>query len=487
MRNGVYPASLTTAAAYVTARRGALLAAFPGATGVRLQYADGSPFDLAGQNGNGLLVQNSVRPVTIAEREALDDARLSRKFDIAGTHHDFAIGGYFAYIRETFQRYSAVVLEDVARRSRLLDLFAVDATGAVVGSQTQNGVSRYGSEFANGSGHSYTWAVYASDEAQLTDSFRVDGGIRYERVKTSGRSEGTKSVNLGDATTLADDNVLTGNGILTDFDRSFDQVGWTIGADWQFMDDAGAFARYTSAFRLPGVGSFITDPTARPVTQKIKLTEAGLKYATRLLSVFATGFLTDYDSYSISNNVFNPVTGGYDVRTEYADTRDYGLELEAILRPVEWFDVALNSTLQHSEFRNLRFTEIVAGQPVLRDYGGNRLLRIPAVSFRVTPGVNLINDRLRAQVDVEYYGKRYADAANTQKLPAYTVVNASIRFDITPQISVYGYGDNLTNEIGLTEGNPRSGELASGQAGDQFFIGRPIFGRNFRVAASYHF
>ena len=115
------------------------------------------------------------------------------------------------------------------------------------------------------------------------------------------------------------------------------------------------------------------------------------------------------------------------------------------------------------------------------------MLRVPKVSLRATPAVTLLDDRFRAQVDIEHYGSRYADAANTQRLPSYTVINASVRFALTPKVTLYAYGDNLNNSLGLTEGNPRSGELSSGQSGDQFFIGRPILGRSFRFAAMYQF
>lgn len=488
VRNGVYPAALSTAEAYIVARRPSLLAAFPGATSVLLRYVDtGEAFDIAGQNGNGLVLENSARPVSVDEKEFLDDLRLVHRFDLFGQSHDVAIGAYYAHISETFGRYSATTVQNVSGDSRLLDLVALDGTGQVIGAQTQNGVSRFGSEFANGTGKSDTFALYASDEWQLTPTLRIDGGVRYERIETDGEQEGSTSVDLGDAATLADNNVLTGNGVLTGFDRNFDQFGFTIGADWQFASVAGAFARYTRAFRLPSVGSFITSATARPVTQKIDLYEAGLKLSTGMVSFYATAFNTDYSSYAISNFAFNPGSGGYDQRTEYADTRTYGVELEGVIRPIEWFDFSANGTVQNPEFRNLRFTEFVGGAPVDRDYSGNTLLRVPEVSFRLTPAVTLLGDRLRAQVDVEHYTKRYADAANTSVLPAYTVLNASARFALTPRLNLYAYGDNLTNEVGLTEGNPRSGELSSGQASSQLFIGRPILGRSFRIAAAYAF
>lgn len=492
VRNGVYPASISTATAFLNQNRAALLAAFPGATTVQLRYSDtGEAFDVTGQNGNGDVFINAARPVTVDESEFLNDLRLAHSFDIGGMTHDVSIGFYYARIEETFQRYSASTLQDVSDNSRLLDLVALNGAGQVIGAATENGVVRYGSEFANGRGTQDTFALYAADEWQVTPQLRIDGGVRWETVKTRGAQEGSKTVNLGNAATLADNSVLTGNGIFTPFDQKFDKVGYTIGADWQFAPRAGVFARYTSAFRLPSVGSFITSATAVPRTQGIDLWEAGLKYQSRFASVYLTGFLTDFNSYGIGNTKFDPVTNGYVSQTVYTDTRAYGVEFEGTVRPTSWFDFTLNGTWQDPTFRNLRYDELttVNGQQTLvpRDYSGNQLIRVPKMTLRATPAVTLLGDRLRAQVDVEHYTKRYADAANISKLPAYTVLNASVRFNLTDQITIWAYGDNLTNELGLTEGNPRAGELTSGQANDLLFIGRPIVGRNVRFAVDFRF
>ncbi|MCS7493949.1 hypothetical protein, partial [Raoultella planticola] len=80
---------------------------FPGATDVQIRYADnGQAFNVANQNGNGDLFINAARPVTVWEREFLNDFRIAHKFEAAGTH-DFALGFYYANIDETFSRYSA--------------------------------------------------------------------------------------------------------------------------------------------------------------------------------------------------------------------------------------------------------------------------------------------------------------------------------------------------------------------------------------------
>jgi len=488
VRNGVYPASISTASALLASNLASIVKLYPTVTRLQLRYTDtGAAFDVANQNGNGDVFINAARPVTVDESEFLNDLRLAHRFQMGSMTHDFAIGFYYAHIDETFKRYSASTVQDVSGNSRLLDVIALDASGKQVIALTQNGVNRYGSEFANGSGSQDTFALYASDEWQITRQLRLDGGIRWESVSTKGAQEGTKTVDLGDPTTLADDQVLTGNGLFTPFDKSFDHVGFTLGLDWQFSHQAGMFARYTSTFRLPSVGSFITSATAVPRTQGIHMSELGFKYSTPLLSVFATGFLTDFDSYSIGNTYFDPVKLTFTQQTVYTDTRAYGVEFEGTVRPVEWFDFTLNATWQDPTFRNLKYNELSGTTLIPRDYSGNQLLRVPRLALRATPAVNLLDNRIRAQMDVEHYSDRYADAANTSKLPAYTVLNASVRFNVNRHVSVWAYGDNLTNAIGLTEGNPRAGELTSGQANDLLFIGRPILGRNFRFAVDFNF
>jgi len=115
----------------------------------------------------------------------------------------------------------------------------------------------------------------------------------------------------------------------------------------------------------------------------------------------------------------------------------------------------------------------VGGAPVAFNFTGNRLLRVPQLSFRVIPGFNLIENRLRVQFPVEYYGDRYADAANSLKLPSYVVYNVGLRYDLSRQIGVHVNAENLSNEIGLTEGNPRSGQSSAAMPGRVFISPGP--------------
>ena len=66
-------------------------------------------------------------------------------------------------------------------------------------------------------------------------------------------------------------------------------------------------------------------------------------------------------------------------------------------------------------------------------------------------------------------------------------MNANVRFSLTDRITFYARGENLLNEVGLTEGNPRAGQFQSGEANSPFFVARPIFGRNYRLSMLWAF
>lgn len=506
-RNGVFgnqvygiPAFLKQA--YALPALQPYLRGIPGAAGVQLRYVydPKQVVDPLNQNGNGLMVLGGMRGVTMPLDEWINDARVVRKFDLGnGQSHDLTVGYYYAHLDQGFDRYSASYLLEVRDNARRLDLWAVNAAGQPLAPLTEQGAWTDGYEWEHAHGRSTTHAVYIGDEWQITPQLRIDGGVRYERVRTDGWVEVKKKVNLG---TWPTSQILTGSGTILGYDESFSKPGWTVGANWQFNKHSGLFARWTSAFRLPNLSSYITrnsncDPaklaaciaanSKRPVTQTMKLGEVGYKYSDPKFDVFATAFYTKYDNVGFSDYVYNIGTGVSSVRQGQAQTRTLGLELEAAWYPVTWFDVQLTATLQDPQYRNLRYTELVNGAPVLRDFVGNQLIRVPKESVRVVPGFNLLDGRLRLQAAWEHEGQRYVDTANSVKLPAYNVLSASARYDWTPHVSLFLYADNITNSLGLTEGNPRAGELQNADAGASVFLARPVLGRQYRAAVMYKF
>lgn len=481
-RNGVFPNTLLSAANFLKQSAG-LLATVPGATALQLRYVNGAGgiYDTANQNGNGLVLVGGLRSVTMPVTEFISDTQVSHRLEMGSTTHDITVGYYFANIQEDFSRYSSSVLLDVQTNARLLNLVAVNAAGNVVSTLTDNGIWRYGYEWENASGEQTTHAFYVADEWQITDALRVDAGLRWEKMSARGRVETKRTVNLG---SLVTSQIQTGTGKFAHYDDSFDKLGWTVGVNYQFDDRMGMFARYTAASRMPSLGNYITNAAAKPDTQTMDLGEVGFKFSSPMVDVYATGFWTKYNNVGFSNYRFDLQTGASVSEARYADTQTFGLELETVVRPTTWFDLAGTLTLQEPKYKGLTYTD-ASGK--LNDYDGNQLIRVPKLSLRLVPGVNLFNGALRLQAAFEHQGKRYVDTANSVRLPSYESVNLSGRWQINQQLSLFAYVDNVTNSLGLTEGNPRAGELQNADAGANTFIARPLLGRTYRAAIMYRF
>jgi hypothetical protein len=60
-----------------------------------------------------------------------------------------------------------------------------------------------------------------------------------------------------------------------------------------------------------------------------------------------------------------------------------------------------------------------------------------------------------------------------------------VLFDVNEAWSVQISGENLTDEVGLTEGNPRT-DVGAGGIG-AVYMARPLFGRSFQASTTVRF
>lgn len=67
---------------------------------------------------------------------------------------------------------------------------------------------------------------------------------------------------------------------------------------------------------------------------------------------------------------------------------------------------------------------------------------------------------------LQYTGDRFSDVENNQLLPHFYQLDAGVSVDVAERVKLQVTGNNLTNEVGLTEGNPRIiGSQGSGPIG----------------------
>src|SRR5690606_25257820 len=79
---------------------------------------------------------------------------------------------------------------------------------------------------------------------------------------------------------------------------------------------------------------------------------------------------------------------------------------------------------------------------------------------------------------VQLVGERFGDNANTITLDSYEKLDLGVQIDTDAGLFFQVHGDNVTDEEGLTEGDPRDPTAANGRA---------IFGRSVRVSVGYNF
>lgn len=346
LRNSAFPNTPLAASDQLTAVRSDALAAFPGAVDVLLQYAgSGASFDLVNQNGNGLVMTSNYTSVDVPLREAINEVRLSRLIETGSQTHDISFGVYFATYDREFDRFASLYLTEVRGAPRNLDILAVDATGATVGSVTDNGgVIRYGARFQQADDEAQVWAFYVTDEWQISERFRLDAGLRWEEIDLRGTAQRAADFDLGDPTTLADDSVSFGNGIFEPFDRSFDDIAYSIGANFKITDDASVFGRYTDSVLLPATSDFNLNAGRQVTVEEVTMVEVGYKQLAESFSLFATAFFTNFENIRFENTTVDPLTGSFVTQVQFADTETFGLEFEGFWAPVELFELSATFT-----------------------------------------------------------------------------------------------------------------------------------------------
>lgn len=482
LRNGLFPIGRPQPGeTYIASVLPQLAAAFPGAVAAKIRFADdGAPF-LPDNNGNGLVVGANLLSVHLPVREFISDTRLTGHFRQWG-QHDVAFGLTYTDNHVGYERAMGTVLLDVRGQARRLDVIAVDAAGRDVGALTDNGFVRYGSLFDAVTLKSSNIALYLADEWKLGERWRIDLGGRWERTRIGGGVEGSRTVNLGDPSTLADDAVLTGTGTIQPIERHFSGFSGTIAINFNPSPSLGLFLRFTRIARLPSATEFNTTPDRTDeAVLPITMAEAGLIMQRPRWNLSAVAFRTHFDRLPFTDFRFDPATSVYVSQTSIADTSAIGLEVAGQVNLIGPLRLEVQTTLQDPRYRNFRYVELVRGEPVTRDVTGNQLIRVPKISLRATPILNLLSGRLVASMDFIHHRARFADIANSQRLPPFSLINLHVNARITEHMMLSVHGTNITNALGLTEGNPRMGSFDSGGMDTRYFLARPEFGRTLRA------
>lgn len=454
-----------------------------------------TPEQLNALNGNGLLSDNVLQADKQTQREFVNDLRLNWNT----ANNSLALGLLaFDTRSEGGSPATARFVTDVRNHARRVDLVALDASGKVVGSYTENGVREY-STWGDGlsSAKTRSLSYYLNDEYKLSSDLRLDGGLRFEkfryRAQQAGYGEytpipgafkpGCDRDKLGDAACDVDNIIANNyfayptNGQFTPVNNDWTEPSWTVGGNYLINQNLAVYGRYAKSYQATG---------ELPVT-KIQFAELGLRLQGKnyagTLTFYKADFKGDPNGAEVDNAQIEMLQG----------VKAHGLEFEVSWRPLKWFEFNATGVVQRSKFsvNNLRVvrgsgTDLDALLKEATSWNGNRPERTPNVNYTIAPSVFFNDNKGELSLAWHYIGMRYADVSNSIQLPAYKTVNLSLRYELTPQLTINAAVRNLTNTIGLTEGNPRSGFVQS-PGGSDYYYARPILGRNAQISATYSF
>jgi outer membrane receptor protein involved in Fe transport len=444
--------------------------------------ATGASFDPAATGG--LVLESGLWTAQTDLKTIANDFRVSKVFDdgpFGGTlgQHSLSFGVYYNHFDFDQDRLQNTILTNVKNRPDLLNVVAYNVAGAVVGSVTENGFVRYGNGVTRGHAEGFYLSPYIADSVKF-GAFGVDAGLRYTYYDAKGGVFANTTRNLGNAATLADDNVGGLSGVFTERRDSRRALQWTVGTEYKIDPRVQLFARYTASERLPRLQNVYQAQNV-PVTS-IAQGEGGIRTAFRNLSFGVVGFWSKFDNLSTSAIVLD-AAGNVQTLSLSGGTETLGVEADLNWRPVTFFSLAGTATVQRPETKSLINVTTGAAYDGL---DGKQLSRIPKYIFSATPTVyfDIAERPIELSATVYHLGRRFVDYTNATALPAFTTLDLNLLAQITDRIDLQAHVSNVTNTVGLTEGNARVDTLG-GQGTSEAIYARPIFGRIYTASLSF--
>lgn len=433
-----------------------------------------SPAQAANLNNNGLVVSTGWWYVNKPLSNFSNDFQMTLDVE----EHALTGGLYFStFTANEFWSFNDILTE-VTERPQLLDL-ELTGSNAVV---TENGFLRYGSLYVNANNSGSVVALYANDEWQATDKLRIDAGIRYERGIFRGQAENPNTLADGrdeDPNTLYDNNLPIASGDFSNYDTDFDEWAASLGVNYSLTENFAIFGRGSKGFRMQDFDNYRVS-TAGLVTEDVYQIEGGVKVSSPTFALFSSAFYSRFENLPFRDVVIQ--NGQLVELSRFANSETIGLETEAIYAAPGGISLKLNATLQDPRLRDYAITEVVNGQEVTTDFSGNRVRRIPQILIDFTPSYSMGEFNIQAQW--RFVGERFSNDANTVTLPSFSVFNAGASVSLN-QVDLAINVTNITNSLGLTEGNPR---VDPGQATQQeVYMARPVLPRAATLSIGYNF
>ncbi|MDI9776578.1 TonB-dependent receptor [Pseudomonas putida] len=288
----------------------------------------------------------------------------------------------------------------------------------------------------------HTFALFAENRLQLTERLSLVTGVRRDQNH------------------IDRDNLIDGSRS----DRSLQGGNWRAGLVFAVTDDLSLYGQYSTS--EDGVDNLVSlSPTQMDYDlTEAKQTELGLKQ--RFWEGRGEWTLAAFHIVKKKLLLDDPIT--HEAQQAGQQTSD-GLEASLELALGQQWQVSANASLVRAQYDD--FDEVVDG--VAQDRAGNRPANVPrrTANLWLTKG---FGQQVEAGIGARYVDERYADSANGQRAPGFTVVDANIGWQVLPDV-----------RLGLQVNNLFDREyVASVFSGEQWVMGAP---RSYFATVDYTF
>lgn len=250
------------------------------------------------------------------------------------------------------------------------------------------------------------------------------------------------------------------------FTQSYRELLPGIGATYQIMSDTTLFAGVHQGFSPARPNRDIEDeePDASYLATKPERStnyELGFRSsALTATTLDATLFFTDFEQIVIQSTQGRYVNAG--------QSRQAGLEVAGQVNFSELYQTPYNIYLQ-GNYTNLFLAEFSSLKKVFDDSGdniiptssfepGNRLPYTPKHMLSLALGFENAQGDIDARIGMKYVSEQFVDAANTVDvsesgeegiIPSHTVLNVTLNYRPTEQLTLYINGQNIANKLYL--------------------------------------
>jgi iron complex outermembrane receptor protein len=269
-----------------------------------------------------------------------------------------------------------------------------------------------------------TFAFFAEDRLKLTEQISVVGGIRYEhnRVGRWNYVYDASGTNItGDAPAL--------DGGLAAF-KTLHHTTWRIGAVYQPTPNTSLYAQYATA--VDPLGTLTTYSTSADSFQLTNATGNQIEVGVKQLFLDGMGSFTFAGYRIVKNNLFTQARPGGAIE-QVGQRSSQGVEASLALNLPGGFGLDANGTVLDANYDDYV------------GFKGNTPPGVPELAANVGLSWTGMHG-MQVRGDLRYVGRRFSDDANQFRIPAYTVVDLSASFPVTPNLALSARVFNLFDQ-----------------------------------------